>query len=133
VLLAHSGLAEPAERQLVVDDLAGVDPGVAGLEPLRRDRRRRKIPRPDGRAEPELRSVRALDRLVEPADLPDRQRWAEHLLDGDLGVVRWLEDQRRLVEPAARELVVMWALATDEQLSTSGERRGHLLFQGLPL
>ena len=64
---------------------------------------------------------------------PDRERRAEHLLDGDLGVVRRLEDQRRLVEPAARELVAVGTLAAREQLAATRERGGHLLLERLPL
>src|SRR3712207_8470658 len=63
----------PAERQLVVGDLDGVDPGVAGLQLVDRPLRLGQVPRVDARAQPELRAVRLPDRLVQILDPRDRK------------------------------------------------------------
>src|SRR3990172_6138138 len=65
VLLAETALLHAAEGQLVVDDLGRVDPGVAGLDPLRRPGGPGQVPRPDGRAEAEDGVVGARDALVQ--------------------------------------------------------------------
>src|SRR5436305_3431876 len=73
VLLAVAAGLPAAERKLVVDLRARVDPGVSGFDPLRRRTGPRQISGPHRRSEPELRGIGALDRLVELAYPPDRQ------------------------------------------------------------
>src|SRR5580704_14820244 len=88
VLLAVAARLPAAERELVVDLGARVDPRVAGFDaggglagPL-------EICRPDARAQAERRSVGALDRLVEVTYPPDREGGAEHFLGRHRRVVR---------------------------------------------
>src|SRR5438270_13658153 len=79
VLLAVAAGLPAAERKLVVDLGARVDPGVAGLDTRRRLTRPGQVSRPDRGAEAERGGVRPDDRLVEVSDPPDRQCGAEHL------------------------------------------------------
>src|SRR5215210_6571447 len=83
VLLAVTGLLPAAKRQLVVDDLGRVDPGITRLDPLRRLRSPIQIRRPNGRPEPVNRRVRQLERLLHVRDPPNGQRRSEDLLGGD--------------------------------------------------
>src|SRR5436309_7586499 len=57
VLLAEARLLRAAERELVVSDLQGIDPRVTCLELVDRPVRRGHVPRPDRRAEAELRVI----------------------------------------------------------------------------
>src|SRR5688572_948729 len=50
VLLADAALLDAAERQLIVDDLRRVDPGVAGLDVLGGEHRLVDVARPDRRS-----------------------------------------------------------------------------------
>src|ERR671927_24578 len=57
VLLSVSALLPTAERQLVVDELRGVDPGIARLQSLGRIRSPLEVAGPDGGPEPVDRTV----------------------------------------------------------------------------
>src|SRR5215210_2088727 len=80
VLLAIPRLLPAAERQLIVDDLGRVDPGIPRLDPLRRLRRPVQVRGPNGRPEPENRRVGQLERLLHVPDPPHGQRRPEDLL-----------------------------------------------------
>src|SRR5262245_51924852 len=64
MLLAEATLLDPAERQLVVNDLRRVDPSVTGFDMLSAVHRAVDVARPDRRAETEDRAIRLLDRLI---------------------------------------------------------------------
>src|SRR5215213_4151690 len=98
VLLAVSGLLPTPERQLVVDDLGGVDPGVPGLDALGGLGGPVEVRGPDGRSQSIDGTVRQLQRLLHAPYPPDGQRRTEDLLRRHPRVVRRLQKQRRLVE-----------------------------------
>src|SRR5215213_4169608 len=97
VLLAVSRLFPTPERQLVVDDLGGVDPGVPGLDALGGIRGPVEVSGPDGGPQPIDRAVRQLQRLLHAPYPPDGQRRTEDLFGRHPRVMRGLEHQRRLV------------------------------------
>src|SRR5215213_6197837 len=97
VLLAVPGLLPAPERQLVVDDLGGVDPGVPGLDALGGLRGPVEVRGPDGGPQPIDRAVRQLQRLLHAPYPPDGQRRTEDLFGRHPRVMRGLEHQRRLV------------------------------------
>src|SRR5215211_4569250 len=98
VLLAVSGLFPTPERQLVVDDLGGVDPGVPGLDTLGGLRGPVEVSGPYRGPQPVDGTVRQLQRLLHAPHPPDRQRRPEDLLRRHPRVVGGLQKQRRLVE-----------------------------------
>src|SRR5258708_5353757 len=100
VLLAEAGLLRPAERQLVVRDLQGVDQGVAGLELLDRAIRGGHAGGPDRRAEPEWGIVGKPQPLVEVLDLSHRQRRPKNFLSPHPCAVGDVLEDRRLDEPS---------------------------------
>src|SRR5215212_1452469 len=98
VLLAIARLLPAAEGQLVVDELGGVDPGVARLEPLGGIRGPVEVGGPYRGAEPVDRAVSEFERLLHARDPPDGERRPEDLLRGHPRVPLRLEKQGRLVE-----------------------------------
>src|SRR5215213_4420343 len=108
VLLAVSGLFPTPERQLVVDDLGGVDPGVPGFDVLGGLGGPVEVSGPDGEPQPVDGTVRQLQRLLHAPDPPDGQRRPEDLLRRHPRVVRRLQKQCRLVEvPLLRDPVAL--------------------------
>src|SRR2546426_6021268 len=103
VLLAEPAVLGAAERQLVVGDLDGIDPGVAGVQPVDANLRLLEVAGEDRRAEPELRVVGSLQGLVEVLDPSDRQQRTEGLLPPDPGFQRDIGDDRGFEEKAAVE------------------------------
>src|SRR5215204_4687499 len=91
VLLAVSGLLPTSERQLVVDDLGGVDPGVPGLDALGGLRSPVQVRGPDRRPQPVDGPVRQLQRLLHAPDPPDGQGRPENLLRSHPRIVRGLQ------------------------------------------
>src|SRR5437868_2952907 len=108
VLLAEPGLLGPAERQLVVRDLEGVDPGVARLQLVDRAVRRAHVRSPDRRPEAERRVIGQAQALVQVLDPPHRQRRAEDLLGPHARAVRDVLEDGRLDEPALLVLRALW-------------------------
>src|SRR2546430_17148743 len=83
MLLAEPAVLGTAERQLVVGDLDGIDPGVAGVEPVDANLRLLQFAGEDRRAQPELGVVGPLQGLVEVLDPSDRQQQTEGLVPPD--------------------------------------------------
>src|SRR4051794_18429147 len=71
VLLAVPRLLPAPERQLVVDDLGGVDPGVPCLDALGCLRSPVEVSGPDGRPQPINGPVGQLQRLLHAPHTPD--------------------------------------------------------------
>src|SRR5215210_765562 len=117
VLLAVSGLLPTSERQLVVDDLGGVDPGVPGLEALGGVRSPVEVRGPYRGPEAVYGAVRKIQGLLHAPDPPDGQRRPEDLLRRHSRVARGLQEQRRLVEvPLLGEPVALGPLRAVQHL-----------------
>src|SRR5215212_7243500 len=98
VLFAVSRLLPTPERQLVVNDLGGVDPGVPGLDALGGLRGPVEVRGPYGGPKPVGGPVGQLQRLLHVPHPPDGQRRPEDLFGSHPRVARWLQEQRRLVK-----------------------------------
>src|SRR5215212_1199193 len=116
VLLAVARLLPAAEGQLVVDELGGVDPGVARLEPLGGLRGPVEVGGPDRGAEPVDRTVREFESLLHARDPPDGECRPEDLLRGHPRVARGLEKKGRLVEEPLVQAIALWPFRPVEYL-----------------
>src|SRR5215204_446564 len=116
MLLAVARLLPAAEGQLVVDELGGVDPGVARLEPLGGLRGPVEVGGPDRGAEPVDRTVREFESLLHARDPPDGECRPEDLLRGHPRVARGLEKKGRLVEEPLVQAIALWPFRPVEYL-----------------
>src|SRR5215212_7664729 len=91
VFLAVARLLPAAEGQLIVDELGGVDPGIARLEALGCLGGPVEVGSPDRGAEPVDRAVRQFERLLHARDPPDGERRPEDLLRSHPRVARRLD------------------------------------------
>src|SRR5215208_1341772 len=100
VFLSVARLLPAAEGQLIVDELGGVDPGIARLEALGCLGGPVEVCGPDRGAEPVDRTVRELECLLHARDTPDRERRPEDFLRRHPRAARGLQEQGRFVEEA---------------------------------
>src|SRR6202158_1326685 len=128
MFLSEAVVLGAAEGKLVMGPLNGVDPGIAGIEPVDPELRSLEIAGEDRRAQPELRIVGALEGFVEVLDPGDRQQRPEGLLPPDPGVPGDVGHDRRLEKEAAVEWRTAQALAAGHQPSPAVERILQLLF-----
>src|SRR5215210_54093 len=133
VLFAVSRLLPAAEGQLVVDELGGVDPGVARLEPLGGFRGPVEVGGPYRGSEPVDRAVREFERLLHARDPPDGERRPEDFLRGHPRVARRLEKQGRLVEEALIQAVALRPLRPVEHLGPGVHGVLDLFLEKIPL
>src|SRR5215213_1251792 len=133
VLLAVARLLPAAEGQLVVDELGGVDPGVARLESLGGLGGPVEVGGPDRGAEPVDRTVREFERLLHARDAPDREGRPEDFLRGHPRITRRLEKQGRLVEETIIQAVTLWPLRPVEHLGPRVHGVFDLLLEKIPL
>src|ERR1044071_9688155 len=77
VFFAETALFHAAKRQLVIDDLCRVDPGVPNFDSLRASHGPVDVACPDRRTQTEDGIIRLLDGLLEILDSNDRQSRAE--------------------------------------------------------
>src|SRR5207237_8535981 len=131
MLLAEPAVLGTAERQLVVGDLDGIDPGVAGVEPVDANRRLLQVSGEDRRAQPELGVVGPLQGLAEVLDPGDWQQRTEGLLPPDPRFQRDVGDDRGFEEEAAVEWLTSQPLAAGKHAAAPVDRILTLSFDRL--
>ena len=132
VLFAETALLDTAERQLVINDLRGVDPGVAGFDILARHTLARFISRVQNRGtQAENRAIRMLDGLVEVLDANDRQGRSKNFFLDHSGSRINIGYQGRLEVKAFIVAVAFRPLAAENNLGAALNRVVDLLLDFL--
>ena len=121
MLLAQTALLQSAKRQLIVDDLARVDPGVAGVDSLGRTGRAVEIVRPDRRTQSVDRAVSLFYVLIEILDPQNRKRRSENFFADQGRVLGNVGDKRRQIVMAAIVFIASRPLASGQYLSAAAD------------
>src|SRR6266851_1596436 len=122
VLFAIAAVFGPAEWQLVVGDLDGVDPRIAGLELVNRSLRFTHIAGKDARPQSKFRGVGFFERFVEILDAHDRQKWSKGFFGPDARAFGHVDHHRWLEKIAPIELFTRRALAARDHLAAPFDR-----------
>src|SRR6201993_3768779 len=133
MFFAKAALLYAAERQLIIDNLRRVDPGVASFDALGASHGPIDVARPDGRAQTENRIVRLLDRLVEALYAHNRQSRAKALFLQEARCGVDISNESRLQVITFVILLTLGSLGTVKHLGAAVYGIFHLLFDFLPL